>query len=175
MDLHLCRFFCFFTYTCIQASVFTVTLMSVQRYVLILYRPQWSKLGRRGEHGVLALMWVLAAALAISPAATYNIIQDGTRQKCEQVFWSEKRKIGVLLLETLAVFVMPFSTLLVSYLCLLKKVSAKAMRSHQRLATLVTSIVVTFFILWIPYHIINVMIMITPLEPVDYRMVQRVA
>ncbi|XP_012686759.1 leukotriene B4 receptor 1-like [Clupea harengus] len=174
MDLHLCRFFCFVTLTAVHASVFIVTLMSVQRYVMVLYRPQWSRLGRRGERGVLGLVWVLAAALAISPAATYGIITgDGSRPICEQVFRSEEQKVGVLLLETMAMFVVPFSTMLVSYLCLHKKVSAKALGSHQRLAVLVTSIVVTFFIFWIPYHVVNVMIIAAPLEPV--KLVQRVA
>ncbi|KAL2100215.1 hypothetical protein ACEWY4_004609 [Coilia grayii] len=174
MDLHFCQFFCFITYTAVHASVFIVTLMSVQRYVVVLYRPQWSRLGRRGEFGVLVLMWVLAGAFSISPAATYGIvIENGTRHVCEQVFTSEEQKLGVLLFETMFGFVAPFSMLLVSYFCLHKKVSAKALMSHQRLATLVTCIVVTFFIFWTPYHIVNVMIMTAPSEPAQS--VRRVA
>ncbi|XP_062410853.1 leukotriene B4 receptor 1-like [Sardina pilchardus] len=173
MDIHLCRFFIFITHIAIHTSVFIVTLMSVQRYVVVLYRPQWSRLGRRGERNMLVFVWILAGALAFSPAATYGIVQDGTRQICEQVFRSEEQKVGVLLLETIAVFAVPFSILLVSYLCLHKKVSAQALRSHQRLATLVTSIVVTFFLFWIPYHIVNVMIMAAPSEPAQ--LVRRVA
>ncbi|KAL2100216.1 hypothetical protein ACEWY4_004610 [Coilia grayii] len=168
VDIYLCRLLSFVTYTAIHASVFVVTLMSVQRYVVVLYRPQWSRLGRRGEFGVLVLTWVLAGMVSIAPTATYNIITvDGSVKKCEQVFRSEEQKVGVVLFETMAVFVIPFSTLLVSYLCLHKKVSAKALMSHQRLATLVTCIVVTFFIFWIPYHIVNVMIMTAPSKPVQ--------
>ncbi|KAL2100214.1 hypothetical protein ACEWY4_004608 [Coilia grayii] len=167
MDLHFCQFFCFITYTAVHASVFIVTLMSVQRYVVVLYRPRWSRLGRRGEFGVLVLMWVLAGMVSISPAATYGIIiENGTRHSiCEQVFTSEEQKVGVLLFETMAVFVAPFTMLLVSYLCLHKKVRAKALMSHHRLARIVTCIVVTFFIFWIPYHIVNVLIMTAPSEP----------
>ncbi|XP_076139518.1 leukotriene B4 receptor 1-like [Alosa pseudoharengus] len=174
VDLHLCPFFVFVTHIAIHASVFIVTLMSVQRYVMVLYRPQWSRLGGRGECVVLVFVWVLAGALAFSPAATYGVVQDGTRQKCEQVFRSEEQKVGVLLLETVCFFVVPFSTLMVSYLCLHKKVSEKSMGSHQRLAILVTMIVVTFFIFCIPYHIVNVMTMAAPLEE-PVQLVRRVA
>ncbi|XP_076139519.1 leukotriene B4 receptor 1-like [Alosa pseudoharengus] len=174
MDLHLCPFFIFVTHTAIHASAVIVTLMSVQRYVVVLYRPQWSRLGKRGECSMLVFVWVLAGALAFSPAVTYGVIQDGTKQKCEQVFRSEEQKVGVLLLETVVLFIVPFTTLMVSYLCLQKKVSKKSMGSHQKLAILVTMIVVTFFIFCIPYHIVNVMIMVAPLEE-PVQLVRRVA
>ncbi|KAL2100218.1 hypothetical protein ACEWY4_004612 [Coilia grayii] len=174
VDDNLCQLVCFISYTSVNASVFVVTLMSVQRYVVVLYRPQWSRLGRRGEFGLLVFLWGLAAALSTSPVSTYGVvIENGTRHLCEQIFRSEEQKLGVLLLETTAGFVIPFGTLLVSYLCLQKKVRAKALMSHQRLATLVTCIVVTFFIFWIPYHIVNVMIMTAPSEPAQS--VRRVA
>lgn len=167
MDLHLCPFFIFLTHTAIHASVISVTLMSVQRYMVVLNRPQWSRLGRRGEYGMLTLVWILAGVLAISPATTYDVIEDGSREKCEQVFQSEKQKVGVLLLETIALSVLPFSILLVSYVCLHRKVTAKLLGSHQRLTVLLTSIVVTLFLLCLPYHIVNVMIIVAPLELVQ--------
>ncbi|XP_063065786.1 leukotriene B4 receptor 1-like [Engraulis encrasicolus] len=167
-DIHLCRLLSFVTYTAIHASVLIVTLMSVQRYVVVLYRQQWSRLGRRGEFGVLVTVWVLAGMVSVAPTVTYNIITvEGSVKKCEQVFWSEEQKLGVALFESMALFVIPFSTLLVSYLCLQKKVSAKSMMSNHRLAKLVTCIVVTFVIFWTPYHIVNVMIMTSPSKPVQ--------
>ncbi|XP_062402468.1 leukotriene B4 receptor 1-like [Sardina pilchardus] len=133
MGLHLCSVFIFITHVAVHASVFIVTLMSVQRYVVVLYRPLWSRLGRRGERAVLVFVWVLSGALAFSPGATYGIAVD--RTKCEQVFRTE--------------------------------VQNRAQGSHQRSATLVTSIVVTFFVFWIPHHIINAMVMVAPSEPVQ--------
>ena len=42
----LCKFLFFIVYTSLYASLLTVSLMSVQRFLMILYPVFWAKLGR---------------------------------------------------------------------------------------------------------------------------------
>ncbi|XP_041916212.1 G-protein coupled receptor 15-like [Alosa sapidissima] len=165
MGLASCKFFYFIAYTGIHVSVLTVTLMSVYRYVLVLHRSQWTKLGQRGERALFAGVWVLAGVLAISPVITVNIIEDEGKLHCEQVVRSEGEKVGVLLLEIMLLYVTPLTILMTSYLCLHRKVSDRAL-SNFRLGKLVTCIIVTFIICSTPYTVVSVMMMATPSQPV---------
>lgn len=153
----LCKALSFVIYTSLYTGLLTVTLMSVQRYLVVLYPHSWAKLGRTGERVLLFSLWVLAAVLS-SPAVTTNdVIKDGGKLKCWRISMSDGRRAAVVLCETLLGFVIPFFILVTSYCCLHKKVNQTAFFSNQRLTRLVTLIVVTFFILWIPVNILNLM------------------
>lgn len=73
--------------------------------------------------------------------------------------------MAALLSETVLGFVIPFGVTGTCYFCLNKKVQQKTVVSSQKLTKLVSLIVVTFFMCWIPYHIVNVLTIFTPLEP----------
>lgn len=164
MGLALCKFVYLTAYTGIQTSVLTVTLMSVQRYVLVFHRAQWSKLGHRGEKAVLTGVWLLAILLSIFPVITVNVFKDKGKLTCEQVIESEGEKVAVLLLEIVFFYITPLTTLTTSYLCLYKKVNDRDL-TNNRLAPLVAAIIVTFFLCGTPYVIVSIMIMATPLQP----------
>ncbi|XP_062411161.1 neuropeptides B/W receptor type 1-like [Sardina pilchardus] len=165
MGLAFCKFVCFVVYTGIHTSVLTIALLSVHRYVLVLHRPRWNKLGQQGERAVLAGVWALAGVLAISPLITFSIIEDEGKLHCEQVVRSEGEKVAILLLEIMLLYVTPLTILMTSYLCLHKKVSDRAL-SNNRLAPLVTCIIVTFFIFSTPYIVVSIILMATSSPPV---------
>lgn len=151
----LCKALSFVIYASLYTGLLTVTLMSVQRYLAVLYPHSWAKLGRMGERVLLFSIWVLAAVLSSPAVATNDVIEDGGKLKCWRISMSDEKRAAVVLCETVLGFVIPFSILVTSYCCLHKKVNQKAFFSNQRLTRLVTLIVVTFFILWIPVHILN--------------------
>ncbi|KAL2089155.1 hypothetical protein ACEWY4_016054 [Coilia grayii] len=45
----LCTGVCYVVYTSLYASVLSVALMSLHRYLLVLHRGHWDRLGRRGS------------------------------------------------------------------------------------------------------------------------------
>ncbi|KAK1888793.1 Leukotriene B4 receptor 2 [Dissostichus eleginoides] len=63
---------------------------------------------------------------------------------------------GVMLTETLTGFV-AISVVAFSYMGLHRKVNQAAFFNNPQTTRLVTSIIVTFFVLWMPYHITNVL------------------
>lgn len=152
----VCKLLTFFVYVSLYTSVITVTLMGVQRYFAVLYPHQWSRLGRKGERTLLVCVWILACILSSPASVTYSLKKKGIKLECEKVFISDEQRAAVCIFETLLGFIVPFAMLVTSYSCLHKKVNEKAFFSNKRLTRLVTNIIVTFFILWIPVHVVNI-------------------
>ncbi|XP_045077889.1 leukotriene B4 receptor 1-like [Coregonus clupeaformis] len=149
-----CKLATFLLYLSLYANVLTVTLLGVQRYLQVLYPQMWNRLRRKGEAALLLALWGLACALT-APAVATRDVGDG-ELKCQRNTGSEAERVAVLVLETLLGFVVPFSVLVTSYCCLHRRVNQTALFSSTKLTWLVTSVVVAFFILWIPVHIVNV-------------------
>ncbi|KAJ8000231.1 hypothetical protein DPEC_G00202690 [Dallia pectoralis] len=149
-----CKIATFLLYLSLYANVLTVTLLGIQRYIQVLKPQTWNRLQRKGEVALLVAIWVLACALTSSAVVTRDVSYD--KQKCERHTGSDSERIAVLVLETFLGFVVPFSALLVSYCCLHRQVNRTALFSSTKLTWLVTSVVVAFFVLWIPVHIVNI-------------------
>ncbi|XP_038827468.1 leukotriene B4 receptor 1-like [Salvelinus fontinalis] len=149
-----CKLATFLLYLSLYANVLTVTLLGVQRYLQVLYPQMWNRLGRKGEVVLLLALWGLACALT-APAVATRDVRNG-ELKCQRHTGSDAERVAVLVLETLLGFVIPFSVLVTSYCCLHRRVNQTALFSSAKLTRLVTSVVVAFFILWIPVHIVNV-------------------
>ena len=151
----LCKTVRFLIYFSGYASVLTVTLISVHRYVFVLYPRQWAKLGRKGERALLLILWLAACIFGLM-ASTFDVMRVGSRQLCWRIHLSDGKRVAILLTEIVLTSI-PFSIIVTSYFCLHKKVNQQALFSNQRLTRLITSIVVTFLILWIPCNVVNMM------------------
>ncbi|XP_036400065.1 leukotriene B4 receptor 1-like [Megalops cyprinoides] len=153
----VCKFISYLVYCSLYASVLTVTLMSVQRYLTVLYTQCWARLHVTGERVLLVALWGLAGVLSCPAFAVRDVVAENRQFHCHRKYRSDTEQVTTLLLETLLGFVLPFSILVTSYFCLHKKVNQTAFFSSQRMTKLVTTIVVTFFIFWIPVHVINIL------------------
>ncbi|XP_036826897.1 leukotriene B4 receptor 1-like [Oncorhynchus mykiss] len=134
-----CKLGTFLLYLSPYANVLTVTLLGVQRYLQVLYPQMWNRLGRKGE-AVLLLAFVTR----------------DSELKCQRHTGSDAEIVAVLVFEIVLWFVIPFSVLVTSYCRLHRRVNQTALFSSAKMTRLVTSVVVAFFILWIPVHIVNV-------------------
>ncbi|XP_041916825.1 leukotriene B4 receptor 1-like isoform X2 [Alosa sapidissima] len=150
----LCKFLISLIFTSMYSDVLTVTLMSVQRYLVVIHRNQWAKLGRKQEKILLFCLWIFACILSSPSAARAQIVGQGNY--CMRISGLDQETLAILLCETLLGFVLPFSIIVSSYYCLHKEVNRTAFFSNQRLTKLVTTIVVTFVILRLPVHVINI-------------------
>ncbi|XP_041951544.1 C-X-C chemokine receptor type 4-like [Alosa sapidissima] len=129
-----------------NTSVFTVTLMSVQRYVVVLHRDHWAKLGRTGERALLLCVWVLACVLSIPSALTADTREKESKLKCRRWSKSDEERLTILLFKFLLGFVVPFSILVTSYCRLHTKVNKSVFFRKPRLTKLITRIMLAFFI-----------------------------
>ncbi|XP_061102899.1 leukotriene B4 receptor 1-like [Conger conger] len=154
-----CKLIAYFLYCNLYSNLLTVTMMSVQRYLAVLYPQSWARLRGMGERVLLVTMWGLSGVLASSMIVVRDVVldKDKGQYSCVRTYRSDGEKVAVLFIETLLAFVIPFSILVTFYFCLHKKVKQTAFFNSQRMTRLVTSIVVTFFIFWSPFHVINVL------------------
>ncbi|XP_064194038.1 leukotriene B4 receptor 1-like [Anguilla rostrata] len=150
-----CKLITYFIFCNLYSNLLTVTVMSVQRYLAVLYPQYWARLRGMGERVLLVTLWGLSGVLASPVFVVWDVVKDDGQLFCYRK--SNGEAVAVLLMETLLGFVVPFSILVTSYFCLHKKVNQTVFFSSQRMTRLVTSIVVTFFILWSPFHVINVL------------------
>ncbi|XP_051999104.1 leukotriene B4 receptor 1-like [Xyrauchen texanus] len=146
-----CRLFIIVLYISIVSNILTVTLMSVQRYLQVLCPHRWARLGRRREKSLLVSLWALSFLIAGPYSTIYDVVEEG----CEISLSSDAERLLVLGFETLLCFIVPFFTMAIFYFCLHKKVNQTAYFRNQRMTRVVTCILVVFFVLWIPYHILN--------------------
>ncbi|RXN32466.1 C-X-C chemokine receptor type 2-like protein [Labeo rohita] len=156
----LCKLFSYVVYLSLYSSVLSVTLLSVQRYLQVLYPQRWAKLGRKGQKGLIFGIWISSGALA-SYALYYRNVkknENGLLQ-CFQDYRSDQEKLAVLLVETLVMFVVPFLSMLCFYLRLHQRISQSASFRSHRLTKLAVRIVVTFFIFSSPCLINNLVLM----------------
>ncbi|XP_048886851.1 leukotriene B4 receptor 1-like [Brienomyrus brachyistius] len=151
-----CKLMRYMVFCSLYGSLLTVTLMSVQRYVQVLYSQYWVRLRGTGERVLLVSVWVVACVLASYSIVQGKVLKDDEIPRCQTNYSSDGQRLAVLLSQTLLGFVIPFSVMVTSYCCLHKKVSQRTFFINQRMKRLVISIVVTFFIFWIPVHVVSV-------------------
>ncbi|ROI27765.1 C-X-C chemokine receptor type 4 [Anabarilius grahami] len=161
----LCKLFSYVVYWSLYSSVLSVTLLSVQRYLQVLYPQRWAKLGKKGQNGLIFGIWASSGALA-SYAIYYRSVEqkkDGLLH-CYQDYRNNLEKIVVLLVETLVMFIVPLFSLLCFYLRLHQRISRSASFSNHRLTKLSVRIVMAFFIFGTPCMINNVVSMVVSWE-----------
>lgn len=129
----LCKLLSYVVYVSLYASLVTVTLMSVQRLMMVRYPLTWAKVGRATRSALLPCVWTLACVLG---------------RECTFKYASDGEAIARLLSETVLGFVIPFAVMMTAYCW----VQQTAIHKTQRLTKLVI-----FFILWVPVHVVNVL------------------
>ncbi|XP_051551750.1 leukotriene B4 receptor 1-like isoform X1 [Myxocyprinus asiaticus] len=154
-----CKVLSYIVYWSLYSSVLSVSLLSVQRYLQVLYPQRWAKLGTMGQKGLIFGIWTLSGTLA-SYSLFYRSVEvkeDG-HQHCHQAYSSNLEKIIVLLVETLVMFVVPIFSLVCFYFRLHQRISQSSFFNSHRLTKLAVRIVVVFFIFSTPYMINNLVI-----------------
>ncbi|XP_074838323.1 leukotriene B4 receptor 2, partial [Carettochelys insculpta] len=143
------------------ASIFIITLMSVDR-CLAVSRPYLSQAIRK-KHlvvKILAALWAAAVLLAV-PAFLYRqLLSDSTGQHyiCEPCHATPGLAIFHFTMETVVAFVVPFTIIVGCYSAILVQLQGR--RWHHRGARtgkLIAAVVLCFVALWVPHHVVNVL------------------
>ncbi|XP_062874240.1 leukotriene B4 receptor 1-like [Trichomycterus rosablanca] len=157
-DVFLCKFFSYAVYWGLYCSVLCVILMSVQRYMQVLHRQKWAKLGVSGQKILLSGMWMLSGVLG-----SYALIQRSVsfgkdeQLQCRLHYRNDTEKVATLFWETL-MFVVSYLLLAYFYFYLYRGVNRSAFLKSQTMTKLVTRIVVAFLVFWVPFTINNILV-----------------
>ncbi|XP_036066567.1 leukotriene B4 receptor 1-like [Oryzias melastigma] len=148
-----CKILTYIMYCNVYRSLLTVTLLSLQRYMLMVHQQLYNQTKMRL---LLILLWPVVMVLSIPALVVRQLIPDEQRVHCRYQYSSKAQKIAVLLTETMLGFVSLFVVAL-SYIQLYRKVNRAAFFNNPQTSRLVTSIVVVFVLLWIPHHTVNIL------------------
>ncbi|CAI5683452.1 unnamed protein product [Oreochromis niloticus] len=149
-----CKLITYFVYCSLYASLLTVTVLSVQRYLQIVHLQR--SLNRVRARMLLVPLW-LAAMILSTPALVFGQLSENQKHltKCSNQYSFEGQRIAVVLTETVVGFV-SLSAIVFSYISLYRKVNQAAFFNNPQTTRLITSITVTLVVLWMPYLVINV-------------------
>ncbi|KAM4809706.1 leukotriene B4 receptor 2-like isoform 1-T2 [Rhinophrynus dorsalis] len=140
------------------ASIFIIALMSFDRF-LAVFRPYMAQSLRKREvvTKILIAIWLLAGALSIPAFAYREKISNRTLNMtiCEPCHASRGEAVFHYTFETLVAFVIPFTMVFFSYILVLTKLKSSRFGQRSRIEKLIAAILLTFALLWLPYHVVN--------------------
>uniref|UniRef100_H2MR89 G-protein coupled receptors family 1 profile domain-containing protein n=1 Tax=Oryzias latipes TaxID=8090 RepID=H2MR89_ORYLA len=148
-----CKILAYLMYCSVYGSVLTIVLLSFQRYMLIVHQEFYNKTKMRL---LLVLLWLVAMTLSIPAYLVTHETPDKHWLRCRNQYSCPSEKLAVLLTEILVGFA-AFFIVAFSYIQLYRKVNRAAFFNNPQTSRLVTSIIIVFFVLWIPYHTINIL------------------
>ncbi|XP_028253728.1 C-C chemokine receptor type 2-like [Parambassis ranga] len=150
-----CKLLTYLIYCCIYGSMLTVTVISIQRYLLMVHLQQRC-FQLVGMKRLLVLLWLAAVILSIPVLVVRRLSTDENPTQCWDHFSSKAQHLAKLLAETI-VGISSFSVIALAYLCLHRRINQAALFNNPRTTKLITSIIVTYVVLWTPYVIVNVL------------------
>uniref|UniRef100_A0A8C5BKX3 Leukotriene B4 receptor 2a n=1 Tax=Gadus morhua TaxID=8049 RepID=A0A8C5BKX3_GADMO len=161
----LCKILFYLCLANMYASILLITLMSLHRVVAIVW-PQRvrASVGRRVALWALVGVWVLVMVASV-PAVVFRklklydagMLTGKGRMVCDSFHQrqSEVSERGEYTMELVLGFIIPYPVIVISYVCILRRIRQTKFRRRVRSEKLILAIVVTFCVFWLPYHLVN--------------------
>ncbi|XP_061922970.1 leukotriene B4 receptor 2a [Entelurus aequoreus] len=154
----MCKVLFYLCLANMYASIHIITLMSLYR-LLAIVRPQRVAVlaGHRVVTWTLAVMWALVAAASV-PALVFRNVRSNNgddRAICDSFHDEDSHTVIQYMLELVLGFLVPYSIVVVSYICILRRIQKTKFGRRIRSEKLILAIVVTFCLFWLPYHVVN--------------------
>uniref|UniRef100_A0A3B3DTX3 G-protein coupled receptors family 1 profile domain-containing protein n=1 Tax=Oryzias melastigma TaxID=30732 RepID=A0A3B3DTX3_ORYME len=148
-----CKILKYFMYCCVYGSLLTIVLLSFQRYMLVVHQQFYNQTKMRL---LLVLLWLVALILSIPGLVVQQLTPNQQWVHCINQFSSRAQKMAMLLAEAIVGFA-SFFIVAFSYIQLYRKVKQTPFFNNPQTSRLVTSIIIVFICLWIPYCIADVL------------------
>ncbi|XP_024119902.1 leukotriene B4 receptor 2a [Oryzias melastigma] len=156
----MCKILFYLCLLNMYASIYLIMLMSVYRLVSVIWPQRVSKItGKRTIRRVLAVTWVLVMVASI-PALVFRQVRckKGTNIfVCDSFHDEDNHVVLQYMMEIVLGFLIPYGVILVSYICILRRIRQTKFRRRVRSEKLILAIVLTFCLFWLPYHVVNVL------------------
>ncbi|XP_060109802.1 leukotriene B4 receptor 1-like [Heteronotia binoei] len=141
------------------ASIFLITALSLERFMAV-FHPFAVQRRTKKTFTCLAmlLIWLLSIAFGAVVLPFQETEDTGFGPQCtSRSYISNSQKVACLLLETLVGFLVPFAVISICYVCIAKRISSLTGSKKRRSNRLVVSVVVSFALCCLPYHIFNLL------------------
>ncbi|KAM9298942.1 chemerin-like receptor 1 [Gastrophryne carolinensis] len=163
LDLHwpfgpiLCKLVnCIFGLS-IYASILLLSAISIDRCVLVLF-PVWCQNYRKPRliMTTCLVIWIVSIALVPGSYTLSEMSTESNRSSCKNldVFedWEKREAAIFTVCIFLYQFLVPLCVILISYAILLITLRRKKFNRSSKPFLVVTGVVFSFFLCWLPYH-----------------------
>ncbi|NXD46976.1 C5AR1 protein, partial [Copsychus sechellarum] len=148
------------------ASVLLLTAISADRYALVA-RPVWCHNHRTPAlaNAACAGAWALAAALTVPSFVFRTVRHDHFSAKTTCVLsyaavrpHQRGAELTTAVVRFLCGFAAPFAVISACYGLLLSRVRERGLGRSQRATRTVLVVIVSFFVCWLPYHVVGLVL-----------------
>ncbi|XP_077432055.1 galanin receptor type 1 [Vanacampus margaritifer] len=160
----ICKFIHYFFTVSMLVSIFTLSAMSVDRYVAIVHSRKSSAI-RVTKHAFIGVVviWILSLAMAAPIMYYQNIFHGGENLTfCWEVWPDQNQKKVYVVCTFVFGYVLPLLLISFCYSKVLKhlhkklrNMSKKSEASKKKTAQTVLVVVVVFCLSWLPHHVIH--------------------
>ncbi|XP_072037435.1 somatostatin receptor type 5-like [Amphiura filiformis] len=150
------------------ASIYTLALMSADRYIAVVYplssmRYRTKKVSRC----LCGIVWVISALFSIPILILQKEVTHGNLKFCTIKGLNTQQQFNMYLFSNFVVgFILPLIIILICYITLMFKIYAStlpitsdgsaAQRAQKRVSFLVVSVIIVFIICWLPYYVVQI-------------------
>uniref|UniRef100_A0A3B4DLT3 G-protein coupled receptors family 1 profile domain-containing protein n=1 Tax=Pygocentrus nattereri TaxID=42514 RepID=A0A3B4DLT3_PYGNA len=152
--LFMCKFIYFNMYLNWFSSIFLLVIISVDRCVVVMF-PVWAQNKRtvRKASVIVMLAWIISAALSLPTAFYLDVKYDhNLRSICDRNYKSNQEKTVDVLCKFIFGFVIPYLIIIICYVVIIRKLKSNQMTKSKKPFKIMTVLIVTFLICWLPYN-----------------------
>ncbi|KAF4803864.1 C5a anaphylatoxin chemotactic receptor 1 [Turdus rufiventris] len=166
LGLLACKVLPSLTVLAMFGSVLLLTVISADRYALVA-RPVWCHNHRTPllAHAACAGAWALAAVLTVPSFIfrTVRVDDFATKTPCVMSYEAVRShqrgtELTTAVARFLCGFLAPFVVISVCYGLLLSRVQERGLGRSQRATRTVLVVIVSFFVCWLPYHVVGLVL-----------------
>uniref|UniRef100_A0A672NY67 Chemerin chemokine-like receptor 1 n=1 Tax=Sinocyclocheilus grahami TaxID=75366 RepID=A0A672NY67_SINGR len=149
----MCKFNAFVMTLNMYSSIFILVIISVDRCITVKF-PVWAQNQRTVQKAsvVVMLAWLVSSLLSI-PSAKFREIMN--INICYSNY--ENHHKTVVFMRFTFGFLIPFLTIFTCYSILIRKLRANQMSRSTKPYKIMTLLITTFFICWLPFQIVSVL------------------
>ncbi|KAL2099377.1 hypothetical protein ACEWY4_005857 [Coilia grayii] len=155
----MCKFICVAIPLNIYCSVFLLVIVSIDRCLCVI-APVWSQNHRtlRGSSVVIAVAWTLSALISLPTLVFSTTLEQHGRTICVYNDIVAKVSLQTLIVTGFVVgLVVPLVVIVVCYAIIMQKLRANRMSKSSRPFRVMTAVIITFVICWLPFQIFRML------------------
>uniref|UniRef100_A0A3Q4HJM1 Leukotriene B4 receptor 2b n=1 Tax=Neolamprologus brichardi TaxID=32507 RepID=A0A3Q4HJM1_NEOBR len=157
----MCKIVFYLCNSNMYASIFLITLMSVNRLLAVVFpHTLYHLITRKVVRRVILGTWVLVMAISI-PSLVFRDVKEETDDMNQTIYvcvpnhtlpYTVRFEYAF---QTVAGFIIPYAIIITSYVLILKRLRETRFQRNLRSEKLILAIVIMFGLFWLPYHVVN--------------------
>uniref|UniRef100_A0A3P8Y5V7 G-protein coupled receptors family 1 profile domain-containing protein n=1 Tax=Esox lucius TaxID=8010 RepID=A0A3P8Y5V7_ESOLU len=153
--LCLCKFNSFVMFFNMFSSIFILAVISVDRCVSVVFAVWAQNNCTNGKASVVVfLAWISSVALSLPSAVFTNVKTNLGRSLCYNNYSDQHSHKMIAVSRFIGGFAMPFLVIFFCYSTIIVQLRTRQMmRKSTKPLRVMTTLIVTFFISWLPYHV----------------------